>query len=108
MDDQERSMTRAEWRAKRRISKSSHHKLRNLGLAPNEDVVPGTRIARISADADRRWEERMHAMAQTETAQLEAARRRELASIAGRAAAASPLHVSKRGTSKQSKRRRRW
>jgi hypothetical protein len=96
MNDSERSLTRAEWRQKRRISKSSHHKLKNLGLAPEEDIVPGTAIARISPDADRRWEERMRALAQTEAARLEAERRHEIAVVAGRAAAKSPDHVSRR------------
>ena len=96
MDESERSMTPAEWRWKRRVSKSSHHKLKNLGLAPEETIVPGTKIARISPDADRRWEARMAELAQSEAAQLEAARRRELAAAAGRIAAESPLHVSKR------------
>ena len=39
----------------------------------------------------------MREFAESEAAKLEAERRRELAKIAGKAAAASPRHVSKRG-----------
>ena len=33
----EHSMTRAEWRRARKISKASHYKLKRLGLAPDDD-----------------------------------------------------------------------
>ena len=107
MDESERSMTPAEWRWKRRVSKSSHHKLKNLGLAPEETIVPGTKIARISPDADQRWEARMARLAETEAAQLEAKRRRELAVVAGRAAAASPRHISKRNAAMRTSHKQR-
>ena len=89
-------MTRANWRARRSISKTTYAKLKNLGLAPDEYNVPGTRIARITEASDAVWETRMREFAESEAAKLEAERRREIAVIAGRAAAASPLHVSKR------------
>jgi hypothetical protein len=89
-------MTPAGWRAQRNVSKSTYHKLKALGLAPDEISVPGMRLPRITEAADAAWEQRMRELAKSEAAQLEAERRRELASIAGKAAAASPLHVSKR------------
>jgi hypothetical protein len=107
--DTERSLTRAEWRRHRNISKASHYKMRKLGLAPDEVEVPGTKIARITAAADAAWERRMAELARSEDAKLESERRRAQAAEAGRIAAASPLHISKRGTAdhKQPKRRRR-
>ena len=105
VDESERSMTPAEWRWKRRVSKSSHYELKKRGLAPEETIVPGTKIARISPDADRRWEARMARLAETEAARLEAVRRRELASVAGRIAAESPRHVSKRQKQQPPRRR---
>jgi hypothetical protein len=92
----EHSMTRAEWRRARKISKASHYKLKRLGLAPDETEVPGTNIARISAAADAAWEQRMAELSKSEAARLEAERRREIAIVAGRIAAQSPRHVSKR------------
>jgi len=89
-------MTRAEWRASRRISKSTHYKLKSLGLAPVEAVIPGSNIARITEEADAAWEQRMAELAQSEVAKLEAERRRAIASIAGRKAVQSDRHVSKR------------
>jgi hypothetical protein len=89
-------MTNAGWRARRNVSKSSHYKLKVLGLAPDEYNVPGTRLTRITEEADAAWELRMRQLAKSETARLEAERRRELAAVAGRIAAESPLHVTRR------------
>jgi hypothetical protein len=88
--------TRAEWRRARKISTASHYKLKKLGLAPDEIVVPGTNIVRISAEADAAWERRMARLAESEDARLAADRRRAIASTAGKIAAQSPKHVSKR------------
>jgi hypothetical protein len=100
-------MTRANWRARRNVSKTTHAKLKNLGLAPDEYNVPGTRIIRITEAADVAWAERMAEFAKSEEARLEAERRREIAVQAGKAAAASPLHVSRRGMRPASPSRRR-
>lgn len=89
-------MTPAGWRARRNVSKSTYFKLKALGLTPDEYNVPGTRLSRITEAADAAWELRMTELTKSEAAQLEAERRRELAAIAGKAAAASPAHVSKR------------
>jgi hypothetical protein len=96
MDDKNRSMTRVEWCRHRNVSKSTFYKLKRLGLAPVEDSIPGTRVARISAESDQRWLERMAELSREDAAQLELTRRRELAVIAGRIAAQSPRHVSRK------------
>jgi hypothetical protein len=67
----------------------------------------GTRIKRITPEADAEWEARMAELAKSETARLEAERRRELA-LSGQIAAESPRHVSRRGArSTPTPRRRR-
>jgi len=86
-----------EWCRKKGISKTAYYKIRPLGQGPKELRIPGTTIVRITAKADREWEERMMDLAQQESAQLEQQRRVEQARAAGRAAARSPLHISRRG-----------
>jgi hypothetical protein len=88
--------TPQEWRAHRKLSKSSHHKLKHLGLAPDEIRVPGTTIIRITKEADLRWQERMAALASEKAALVEQERRVELCRRAGRRAALSAMHVSNR------------
>ena len=63
-------------------------------------------MIRIMLEARAEWRERMAELARSEAALIQAERRRELASIAGRAAAASSLHISKRVAPKQQHRRR--
>jgi hypothetical protein len=86
------------------ISKAKYYELKKRGLAPDETNIDG--LIRITPKAREAWHARMAELAKSEAAQLEAERRRELASIAGRAAAASPLHISKRVAHKQQHRRR--
>jgi hypothetical protein len=97
-----------EWCKARHLSRSTYHKLKNLGLGPKELEIPGTRIKRITPVADAEWEARMAELAKSETARLEAERRRELATIAGQIAAESPRHVSRRGARSTPTPRRRW
>jgi hypothetical protein len=78
------------------ISTPTYFSLQRKGLGPETITIPGTRIVRISPQARREWRERMRELSATETAKLEARRRREQASRAGKLAVASPLHVSKR------------
>jgi hypothetical protein len=92
-----RSKTIAEFCKSKRISRASLYKLVSLGLGPTMFAIPGTRIMRITAQADAEWERRMAELAQSQAAQLERERRHALAVTAGQAAAASPLHISKRG-----------
>jgi hypothetical protein len=97
-----------EWCKARHLSRSTYHKLKNLGLGPKELEIPGTRIKRITPEADAEWEARMAELARGEAARLEAERRRELATIAGQIATESPRHVSRRGVrSTPTPRRRR-
>jgi len=87
-------MTRAEFCSAEHLSKSTYHNLKKRGLGPEELVVPGSRIIRITAESRQRWHERMAELAKSEAAEAE--RRRELAAVAGRIAAKSPLHISRR------------
>jgi hypothetical protein len=94
MDDVQRDRSPAEWCAHRRISKPTYHKLKNQGLGPDELIIPPN-IIRITHEADQRWEARMRERAEGKSAQLEAARRVELAHRAAAAAVASPKHPSR-------------
>jgi hypothetical protein len=91
--------TLAEFLAQKRFSKAYYYSLKQRGLAPNETLYPG-RVIRISAEAEQAWEEKIAAHAASKAAKLEVARRREIATAAGKAAAKSPLHVSKRKAGK--------
>jgi hypothetical protein len=102
-----RSQTRAEFCLAEHLSKSTYHALRKRGLGPEELVVPGLKIIRITPEARDAWHTKMAELAKGEAARIEAERRRELASIAGRAAAASPLHISKRVAHKQEQQQHR-
>jgi hypothetical protein len=95
-DTVEHSLTPAGFCAAERMSKSSYHKLKNLGLGPEVYVPPGTRIERITPEAHAAWRARMAELTKSESAKLEAERRREVAVIAGRIAAQSPMHVRHR------------
>jgi hypothetical protein len=75
---------------------STFYKLKKLGLGPDVLHVPGTRIERITPEARQAWRERMAELAKSETAQLQAERRRAQAAEAGKLAAQSPNHVSRR------------
>jgi hypothetical protein len=88
--------TLGEWRAKRKISKSAHFSLKKRDLAPEEIAPPGTTIRRITAEADRAWEERMRQLAQGKVAQQEAQRRQALASIKGKLAFQSEKHPQRK------------
>lgn len=90
----QRDMTLAEWRERRGISKTKHHELKNAGLGPRELEYPG-RTIRITAADDAEWERQMRERGKRHAAQLERARRVELARQAAAAAVASPKHVSR-------------
>jgi hypothetical protein len=107
MDSTERrSLTRAEFCFAEHLSKSTYHELKKRGLGPDEFVVPGSKIIRITPQARDAWHAKMAELAKGEAARIEAERRHELAVIAGKAAAASPLHVSKRVAHEQQRERR--
>jgi hypothetical protein len=91
------------WCKARHLSRSTYHKLKNLGRGPKELEIPGTRI--ITPEADAEGGARMAELAKSETARLEAKRRRELATIAGQIAAQSPSHVSRQRKQQPPRRR---
>jgi hypothetical protein len=84
-----------EWGAYKGYSKATVYKMKRAGLLPELLIVPGFNVPRITARADREWEERMKRLAQEKTAKLEQARRVDHARRAGKAAARSENHISK-------------
>jgi hypothetical protein len=105
-DTPHHSKTIPEFCETKRISRSTYYKLKRRGLGPDTFNIPGLRLERITSQAEAEWDERMLELAKSEAAQVEAQRRQELAAIAGRAAAKSPLHVSKRGAIDQRRQKR--
>src|SRR5437868_1215196 len=77
------------------LSLASYHKLRRAGLGP-EVSVPSGPIVRITAKSRREWHARMAELSRQEAAKLEQRRRVEQARRAGKVAAASPDHVSRK------------
>jgi hypothetical protein len=92
----ERAQTIGEFCAAENISAASYYKMRRLGVGPREERVPGTAIIRITPEARRAWHALLAEMRQSRDAELEERRRSAHATQAGKMAAASPLHVSKR------------
>jgi hypothetical protein len=92
--DPRRSLSQQEFCWLENISKAKFYELKKRGLTPDEIDIDG--VLRITPESREAWHARMAELAKGEAARLEAERRRELAVIAGRAAAQSPLHVSKR------------
>ena len=99
--------TLAEFLAQKHISKAFYYGLRKRGLGADETRYPGSRVIRISAAAERSFDERLAEYAKSETAKLEAERRRAQAAQAGRIAAQSERHVSKRRQQPSKPRRQR-
>jgi hypothetical protein len=102
--DPKRSLSRNEFCYIENISRAKFFDLKKRGLTPDETNIDG--LIRITPQAREMWHERMAELAKSAAVQLEAERRRELAVIAGRAAAASPLHISKRQKPLRRRRRR--
>ena len=97
--DPRRSLSQKQFCWVENISLAKYFELKKKGLGPRVEDIDG--VKRITPQAREEWHKRMAELAKGEAAQLEAERMRELASIAGRAAAASPLHISKRVAHKQ-------
>jgi hypothetical protein len=95
MDDR-RNRMQADFCYIERISKASYADLKRRGLGPQELRIPDSKIIRITYDAHVEWRQRMAELAQSEAAVLERERRRQLASVAGKRAAASLKHISRR------------
>jgi hypothetical protein len=101
-NNQERSKTISEFCDAKRISLSSFYELEKRGLGPETQDILG-KIRRITPEAERAWDQQMAELKRTEAAKLEAERRRAQATAAGKVAAQSPMHVSRRP--RQSRRR---
>ena len=91
--DPKRSLSQDQFCWLENISKAKFYELKKRGLAPDVTNIDG--LQRITPESREAWHERMAERAKSEAARLEAERRHELAVSAGRAAAQSPLHVSK-------------
>jgi hypothetical protein len=85
-----------------RISPATFYKLEADGLGPDIFSVPGTRIKRITAQAEAEWRERMQKLAMSKAAKIAEARRHKQTVAAAKKSAASPRHVSRRAAAKQS------
>jgi hypothetical protein len=99
----DRALSIVEFCAIERICKSSYYKMRRSGVGPEEFVIPGTTIIRITPAAHVAWREHIKKLATTKGAKLEREHRQRSAADAAKVAVASPRHTSK----KKSKRGRR-
>ena len=95
------SQTISEFSDAEGISLSQYFKIRRRGLGPDEFRVPGTKIIRITPEARADWHARMAVLQNGRAAKLEAARRRDQTVKAGRAAAISARHISKRRSDRE-------
>jgi hypothetical protein len=80
-----------DWRIFEGISSTSFYELERRGLGPRTNRVPGTKIVRV-IESHASWRERMAELAAAKAGELETARRRKQASIAGKLGAKSPDH----------------
>ena len=93
-DEQEVARTIPQWCQGKQICIATYHKLKKLGLTPDELHIPGTNIKRITPEADRAWIARMAELTKTKEYAREVKRRTDLAKKAGKLAAKSSKHVS--------------
>jgi hypothetical protein len=100
----EKDMTIFQWCAKHNYSLTTFYKLEREGNAPEVIRPPGIAAPRITPRADREWEEKMLRLAKEEAGRLETERRSQIKAAAGRAAAASPNHISQRRVAAKQKR----
>ena len=103
--DPRRSLSRLQFCWAENISPAKYHELQKKGLGPAVTDIDG--VQRITPEARAEWHQLMAERAKSGAVRLETARRRELAIIAGRAAAASPNHVRKNRARLVQRRRRR-
>lgn len=78
------------------ICSTEYFTMRKRGHGPAELRIPGSRVVRITQAAHLEWRQRMAELATSKAGELETARRRELAKVAGKRSAASVDHVSRR------------
>jgi hypothetical protein len=100
------SKTIGEFCQDERISKSVYYDMKRRGIGPVELVIPGTKVIRITHEAQANWRQRMAQLSKGRAMRLETERRRKQTTQAGKIAAASPLHVSKRVAHKRQRRQR--
>jgi hypothetical protein len=103
--DDERSLSRKQFCVAENISLSTYHKMRRAGHGPRETHFPRMALVRISAEDRRTWHADIKKWNKTEAADQENQRRAAQTRAAGKKAAESPKHVSKRkkGKSKSAK-----
>ena len=94
--DETLALSIAEFCRIEKISKATYYKLKRLGIGPRERRLPRTRVTRITPEARREWRARMEQHDVEAAAAKEFERRAVQASHAGKLAAKSPLHISKR------------
>jgi hypothetical protein len=82
--DQEVARTIPQWGQSKQICIATYHKLKKLGLTPDELHIPGTNIKRITPEADREWIARMAELTKTKEYEREAERRTTLAKKAAK------------------------
>src|SRR5262245_56918602 len=106
---EERALTIQDFCYLENITKATYYKLKRNGLGPEETnvLIEGARLVRITAEARRAWHAKLKAQQLSQAGQLEAARRKAQTSAAGKAGAASELHISKQRPSPSRRRRRR-
>jgi hypothetical protein len=71
--------------------------LKRNNNGPEETHYPGTQVTRISIEAYHAWQAKMQKWSKTDAAKLQEQRRSAMATVAGKKAALSERHVSKRG-----------
>ena len=105
---EERSYTIEQFCFLESIGKNSFYKMRRAGTAPEVYYVPvgSARLPRISAQARRDWHRKLKDLRLNEADKLLAQRKRAQTIEAGKLAAASPLHISRRGDLSHRRRRR--
>jgi hypothetical protein len=100
------------------MSRAFFYALKRKGLAPRLDEITapgepgvnrgrGLKLVRITAESERAWDKQMEQLRASEAAELEAARARDQRLVAGKLAAQSPLHVSRRNQQKTPRHGRR-
>jgi len=102
----ESSMTRKEFCDAEHMSLSTYHKMRKMGLGPEEVTLPGMSFTRITQDARRDWHTRIEEWRRSQASKLERERRSESARTAGKIAIKSALHVTKQNPKPKPQKRR--
>jgi hypothetical protein len=84
------------------FSLSTYYKLKREGNGPEEELLPGTSIIRITPKAYRDWRIKMEKWNKTKEAKIEKQRRLELARAAGEASVVSRKAGSRKKAAKRS------